>query len=51
MNTSGEDEINRQEQLKEFLTRYKLQQYFDVFVEEGFDRLLSVSCHQLPFNI
>lgn len=30
------------EQLDSFLRTYKLSQYFQVFVSEGFDRLLSV---------
>lgn len=49
MNSSGEDEA-RQEQLIEFLRQYKLEKYAAILIEEGFDRLLSVSC-QLPFLI
>ncbi|OBZ84437.1 hypothetical protein A0J61_07510 [Choanephora cucurbitarum] len=30
------------EQLRQFLTTYKLSQYYDTFVNEGFDRLLSL---------
>ncbi|KAI8378943.1 hypothetical protein BD560DRAFT_389021 [Blakeslea trispora] len=30
------------EQLRQFLTNYKLSQYYDTFVNEGFDRLLSL---------
>lgn len=33
---------NNLKQLKRFLKAYKLSQYFQVFVSEGFDRLLSV---------
>jgi hypothetical protein len=36
-------ENNCLEQLREFLQRYRLSQYYGVFVSEGFDRLLSVS--------
>lgn len=46
MNSSEEDEA-RQEQLREFLKQYKLDQYAAVLIEEGFDRLLSVSCQQI----
>lgn len=38
-----EDESSRLRQLSEFLQHYKLSQYLDAFISEGFDRLLSVS--------
>ncbi|KAF1800723.1 hypothetical protein V8B55DRAFT_1533378 [Mucor lusitanicus] len=37
-----EDESTRLQQLSDFLQHYKLSQYLDIFVSEGFDRLLSL---------
>ncbi|GAN09813.1 hypothetical protein MAM1_0294d09346 [Mucor ambiguus] len=37
-----EDESSRLQQLSVFLHNYKLSQYFDIFISEGFDRLLSL---------
>ncbi|KAL9538111.1 hypothetical protein MBANPS3_011184 [Mucor bainieri] len=37
-----EDESLRLQQLSDFLQHYKLSQYLDIFISEGFDRLLTL---------
>lgn len=43
LNFNESDEEIRRDQLKLFLEEYKLSQYYETFINEGFDRLLSVS--------